>query len=68
MDEALKGYCIVYTDVHGVKDCTFFGAPITNITDMTDTELMRLVFFQAHPSCSLLDMFPCTFGEFKSRK
>ena len=66
MNDDLKGYCIFYADTNGNKDVTFFGPILTNITTMTEPEMVRLMFFNAHPSWLMLDMKPCTLADFRN--
>ena len=61
----MNGYCITYADNNGNKDVTFFGPILTNITNMSETEMVRLMFFNAHPTWQMLDMRPCSLEEFK---
>ena len=65
MNDDIKGYCIIYADENGNKDVTFFGPIVSNMTSMTEPEMVRLMFFNAHPTWSMLDMRPCSITEFK---
>lgn len=66
MNDDIKGYCIFYADCNGNKDVTFFGPILSNMTSMSETEMVRLMFFNAHPTWTMLDMRACTFSEFRS--
>lgn len=60
-----KGYMIKYADANGNTDVTFYGFIDTNIKGLTEMEAIRLMFFNAHPCCTLYDIIPCTLSEFQ---
>lgn len=66
MNDNIKGYCIFYADSNGNKDVTFFGPILSNMTSLSETEMVRLMFFNAHPTWQMLDMRPCSLDEFRS--
>ena len=66
MNDNIKGYCIFYADSNGNKDVTFFGPILSNMTSLSETEMVRLMFLNAHPTWTMLDMRACTFSEFRS--
>lgn len=62
----MNGYCITYADVNGNIDVTFFGQIVSNMKNYSESEMVRLMFCNAHPTWQMLDMRPCSLDEFRS--
>lgn len=62
----MNGYCIRYSDNKGDIDVTFFCPIVTNLMNISEIEMVRLMFFNAHPTWTILDIHPCSLLEFQS--
>lgn len=61
----MNGYKIIYLDLDGSKHETWFGEPIYNF-DISDSlvDIVKFMFIQAHPGCSIISCSPCKFKDF----
>lgn len=58
----MEGYKVFYKDKKGRLKNTFFGKPESNVkTDMSETDMVRIVFGQNYPKCKIISVVPTTF-------
>lgn len=62
----MNGYCITYADANGNIDVTFFGKVLTSLKNISEIEMVRMMFFNAHPTWQILNMRSCSFDEFRT--
>lgn len=63
----MDGYIITYVDKKGQKEDTFFSDPVSSFGGGFDgAEIIRVMFFNAHPGCKIISMKRAAFSSFVS--
>lgn len=62
----MNGYKIVYKEPDGTTTATFFGEPVLNfcLPNLSNMEIIKLMFSTAHPGCDILSIECCSLKEF----
>lgn len=62
----MDGYKIVYKEPDGTTTATFFGEPMLNfcLPNLSNMEIIKLMFSTAHPGCDILSIERCSLKEF----
>ena len=62
----MDGYKIVYKGSDGVTTDTFFGELMSNfcLPNLSNMEIIKLMFSTAHPGCDILSIERCSLEEF----
>ncbi len=62
----MDGYKIVYKEPDGTITDTFFGEPMLNFCspNLSNMEIIKLMFSTAHLDCDILSIERCTLDEF----
>lgn len=62
----MDGYKIVYKRPDGVTTDTFFGESMSNfcLPNLSNMEIIKLMFSTAHPGCDILSIERCSLEEF----
>lgn len=63
----MDGYKVVYSELDGAITSTFFGEPMASfgLSKSEYTDIVKLMFSNAHPGCKIMSIRRCTLEEFQ---
>ena len=66
----MDGYKIVYREPDGTITDTFFAEPMSSFSlpKSSNTDIVKLMFGNAHPNCKIVSISSCTYDEYIAEK